>query len=312
MILHNNIKKEIIFAVPGSKTFISDYYKNKKDSFINISITGTSCELNCPHCRTYLLKDMYSVTSSQILESFIADKIKSGKLNGVLISGGFDKNGKLPIKNYLNSIKMIKIRYPSLKIYAHTGFVDYDEARKISEAGMDGILANVISSQHAINCIYNLTDATPEDYYSTLINLKKAQNKIAPHIIVGLDYGKIESEYDAVKRISEIGADCLVFVVLKKLTAGINLVNLKNHFREVKNINEKDILSLITFTRKLLPDIPITFGCAKPLTKNKGQLEIDLINAGIDIMAFPSKEAVDYVISNKIPFKFEESCCANI
>jgi len=35
----NEDQMEIIFKVPGSKVFISDYYKNTKDSFLNISIT---------------------------------------------------------------------------------------------------------------------------------------------------------------------------------------------------------------------------------------------------------------------------------
>ncbi|MCL4385144.1 MAG: radical SAM protein [Cyanobacteria bacterium] len=310
--MNNNIKKEIIFAVPGSKTFISDYYKNTRGSFVNISITGTGCKLNCPHCKTHLLKDMDSVASPEILESFISSKIKSGKLNGVLISGGFDKNGKLPLKNYLNSIKIIKRKYPSLKIYAHVGFVDYAEAKEIKDSNIDGVLANVISSQNAIRSVYNLPHATPEDYYKTLKNLKKAEIRITPHIIIGLDFGKIESEYEAVRQVAKIGAYSLVFVVLKKLTKEIDFIDSGNVPLKKKNIDEKEIVSLISYARNLLPDTPITFGCAKPLTNKRGQLEIDLLNAGIDVIAFPSSESINYVISNKIPFRFEEICCANI
>jgi len=310
--VEKHLKKEIIFAVPGSKTFISDYYKNTLGSFLNISITGEKCELNCPHCKTHLLKGMDFLTSSAMLENFIYGKLKTGKLKGFLISGGFDKNGKLPLRDYLGTLKKIKSNYPYLKIYAHAGFVDFTEAAEIKDSGIDGVLANVISSSNAIKTVYNLPHASPQDYFVTLENLKKAGNKIAPHIIIGLDHGKIESEYDAVRLVSKIGVDSLVFVVLKKLTKEINLADMKTDFLKSKGTYEKEIVTLISFARNLMPDVTITFGCAKPMTNKRGQLEIDLLNVGINVIAFPASESINYVISNKIPFRFEETCCANI
>ncbi|MCE5329233.1 hypothetical protein LLG07_02740 [bacterium] len=319
--MNNNLKKEIIFAVPGSKTFINDHFKNTRESFVNISITGSSCKLNCPHCKTHLLREMDSVTDPDAFEYFISKKMETNKLNGVLISGGFDDNGKLPLKKYLNSIKKIKSMHPALKIYAHVGFIDQDEAKEIKDSRIDCVLTNIISSQNAINSVYNLPYATPEDYYDTLKNLRKNKNRTAPHIIIGLDFGKIESEYEAVKQVAKIGADSLVFVVVKKLTKEINFAD-RNNYTLINNttdensnsriIDENEIVSLISFARNLLPDIPITFGCAKPMVKKRGQLEIDLLNIGIDVIAFPSDESINYAISNKIPFRFKETCCAYI
>jgi len=308
--LNSNLKKEITFAVPGSKVFISDHYRNTKESFINISITGSSCELNCPHCKTHLLKEMTHISDPDAMEYFISGKMESGGLNGILISGGFDNNGKLPLRKYLNSIKKIKNKHHTLKIYAHIGFADFDEAREIRESGIDCVLVNVISSKNVINSVYNLPSAVPEDYYRTLKNLKENENRIAPHIIIGLDFGKIESEYEAVKQVAKIGADSLVFVVVKKLTREINFSDTGGYYSNNNAINANDIVSLISFARNLMPDTPITFGCAKPMINKRGQLEIDLLNVGIDVIAFPSNESINYVILNKIPYRFKETCCA--
>ena len=308
----NEIQREIIFKVPGSKVFISDYYKNTKDSFLNISITGEKCELNCPHCRKHLLKGMDFFPDPNQLENFISGKAKSDNFKGFLISGGFDKEGRLPLNDYLGCIKKIKNKHPYLKVYAHTGFVEVDEAIKIKKSGIDGVLANIISSKNAIETMYNLPGYLPRDYYQTLENLKKAGNKTAPHIIIGLDRGIISSEFEAVRQIAHIGADCLVFVIIKKLSKEINFPEIKNTFHKNKEIDTREIISLVSFAQKLMPQTPISLGCAKPAIKKRGQLEIDLLKNGINIIAFPAEETINYAITENIRYRFEETCCAGI
>jgi hypothetical protein len=55
-------EKNIIFAVPGSKVYISRYYSNHPNSFLNISLTGQHCELLCKHCRALLMKTQAIIT----------------------------------------------------------------------------------------------------------------------------------------------------------------------------------------------------------------------------------------------------------
>ncbi|MHB1345993.1 MAG: radical SAM protein [Candidatus Humimicrobiaceae bacterium] len=308
----NAAKREIIFKVPGSKVFISDYYKNTKDSFLNISITGEKCDLNCPHCKTHLLKEMNFCPGPAQLENLIKEKSVTGRLKGFLISGGFDEKGKLALDDYFECIRKIKNTSPQIKIYAHTGFVDEDEAKKIKESGIDMVLVNIIASMNAIETVYNLRGCCPDDYYRTLASLRKAKNKTAPHIIIGLDHGIIKSEFEAVKQISKIGADCIVFVIIKKLSKEINFFESKNQLQEKAETAFDEIISLISYAQKIMPGIPISLGCAKPSTKIRGQLEIGLLKIGINVIAFPHQETIDYVFSENIPYRFEETCCAGI
>ena len=75
---------------------------------------------------------------------------------------------------------------------------------------------------------------------------------------------------------------------------------------------DDEIIELVKHTRKLSPDIPISFGCAKVAGKDRDLLEIGLIEAGIDSIAFPSEGAVKYAVENKIAHTFIEKCCANL
>ena len=64
----------IIFSVPGSKVYINRHYTNNPNSFINISLTGSKCQLMCSHCKALLLKDMVNINNFTRIDI----KIKSG------------------------------------------------------------------------------------------------------------------------------------------------------------------------------------------------------------------------------------------
>ena len=152
--------REIIFAVPGSKKYINSFYRNSSGSFKNFSITGNACELDCPHCKKKLLDTMNFFDVSRNGLGRIINDYKKNNLKGILISGGFDRNGKLPISGCLEKIKELKKECPGLTILAHIGFTDYREAEKIKDSGIDYVLVNMISGINAIRDIYNLKERT--------------------------------------------------------------------------------------------------------------------------------------------------------
>ncbi|MCL4385786.1 MAG: hypothetical protein M1326_05670 [Cyanobacteria bacterium] len=295
--------KELIFAVPGSKVFISKYYRNIPSSFLNISLTGSSCELQCRHCKGILLKDMIDGRGKNNLNE-ILEKYGQERVKGFLLSGGFDKNGLLHInEDILNDIKSIKTKMGSkIKIYIHAGFVDRVMAIKLKESLADGILVNVISSNKAIKNIYNLKDKSPEDYYYSIGRLKENGLKVSAHFIIGINNGRISEEFKSIEKITGLGVDSIVFVILKKLSKEMDIAGLK--------FKNEELLDLIKYAKKLNPGIPITFGCAKPPGAEVEKLEIEIIKLGIDALAFPSEKSIEFALENNIKFKFVEECCA--
>ena len=337
----SNYKKVLTFAVPGGKVYINDYYTNSPDSFLNISITGQQCLLMCRHCRGELLKGMPEAGNSrelvELVEKYInragntgtschpasgkkpagytlqnegpgqdkdigtAENIK-GSVNGMLISGGFDLQGKLPIKNILAGIEELKSKYPFLTIYIHTGFLDAKEAAALKSSGVDAVLVNLIGSRIAIRKVYTLEDRTYSDYLDTIKVLKDQGLKVSPHIIIGLENGKLSDEFKTVKDALALGVDSLIFVVLKKASKTVGFTSSK--------VPHDDIIRLVKYARGLSGDVLLSFGCAKPPGKNRHLLEIELIKAGIDSMAFPSERTIRFAVENKIAHTFVEKCCA--
>jgi len=302
---YSNKNRMLTFAIPGSKVYISDYYRNTPQSFLNISITGNDCSLQCSHCRGVLLKGMISAGSSKRLIEITKKYLKSGNLKGMLISGGFDRSGKLAFGSIIDGIKEIKAKYPYLTLYIHTGFLDRKEAAALKSSGVDAVLTNLIKSQKAIEEVYNLSDRTYRDYLNylnTIKILKEYGLKVSPHIIIGLENGELSDEFTMVEDVMDLNVDSIVFVILKKASKNISF--------PASKVPPEDIIKLIRHARGLSPDTLLSFGCAKPPEKDRHLLEIGLIKAGIDAIAFPSEKTVKYVIDHKIAHTFLEKCCA--
>lgn len=301
-------EKNIIFAVPGSKVYISRYYSNHPNSFLNISLTGQHCELLCKHCRALLLKEMVDINAyenpsnnNRILK--IIDNFGRSRVNGILLSGGFDKKGRLPFdSNIINEIKAVKkIHSSKIRFYMHLGFISSGQTEALNGSGIDGVFVNVISDKNSIENIYNMPDIKPEDFYENIKLMKKAGLKVSPHLIIGLNEGKITEEYNAIEELSKLQIDSLVFVVVKNLYSG-------HHFTE--SIDIEKISGLFSYAKKMLPGVPMSLGCARPPGKFSEEIEIELLKKSIDIISFPSDSTIRYAEENNFSFKFEELCCA--
>src|SRR5512147_3257141 len=103
-------------------------------NFPAVSLTGRACMLQCEHCRGHHLGGMRDGSRpGSLLE--IASGAKRAGATGMLISGGCDIEGKVPILERAQEIMEVK-RY-GLLLNIHTGLLDDDEADKVSELGAD-------------------------------------------------------------------------------------------------------------------------------------------------------------------------------
>jgi len=312
--LHLVKEKKVIFAVPGSKVYINRYYRNKPNSFLNISLTGQNCELMCRHCKALLLKDMIDINSRQNPESEnlcennriikILERYGSDNVKGLLISGGFDENGKLPLDDrILGEIKQTREKFGrNIRIFLHLGFTSPEVAKTVFRCRIDGVLVNVFSDRRVISEVYNLENCTPEMFYNNVKLLKESGLIVSPHLIIGLSDNSIAGEYKSLKAISKIGVNSVVFAIAKRITK-------HQEFKDLK-IGACDIVNLYQYARELMPDTPIALGCAKPPGEEFEKAEIELLGRGINTIAFPSEKTIDFAIKNDIEYVFTEQCCA--
>jgi uncharacterized radical SAM superfamily protein len=76
-------------------------------NFVAVSLTGRHCDLMCAQCGARYLRHMKPALYPEALYKVALDAAKNG-CTGMLVSGGSDKTGKVPYKDYLNIIKQIK------------------------------------------------------------------------------------------------------------------------------------------------------------------------------------------------------------
>jgi hypothetical protein len=293
---------ELTLSIPGTVSYHDDTLPFQKDRFAAISITGKHCDLRCGHCQGKLLESMIPAEDPETF-SQIADRLRLAGALGVLVSGGADQNGEVPLKKFIPSIKVLKEKDPQFKVIVHTGLIRREIAKELKEAGADQILIDVIGDDETIREVYHLNKRV-QDYEETLWMLKEMGHRLAPHIIIGHHFGEIRGEWRALEMVTRVGVETIVLVVFKTL-----LPIGKNHFR-VPLSEETSRISAIA--RILNPKILIRMGCIRPAHPSKAEMEKGFIDSGANTIAYPLQGTIDYAKEISLKTKFIEMCCSLI
>ncbi len=284
--------KRITFYIPGMF-----YYNGQKGNFPGISITGKNCALRCAHCQGKLLESMIPAKNADELLD-ISKMLYKNKSTGFLLTGGFDKNHTLPLEEFISAIKEVK-RNTGLKITLHCGIVDQGICSLLKDAGVDQVLIDVIGDDGTINNVYK-TEKKVSDIINTIKNFISAGIPVVPHIVVGLDYGRIIGEYKAIDILQEFPIDMIVFVSLMPVPG--------TPMEGMKTPSAEDIARLIIYARMKKPYVSLALGCAR----KRGYTEIDLwaIECGINRIALPADEAVQRAKEYGLSIEWQRTCCS--
>jgi uncharacterized radical SAM superfamily protein len=293
---------ELTLSIPGTVSYHDNTLPFQKDRFAAISVTGSHCDLRCGHCQGKLLESMIPAEDPETFFQ-IADRLRLAGALGVLVSGGADQNGEVPLKKFIPSIKVLKEKDPQFKVIVHTGLIRREIAKELKEAGADQILIDVIGDDETIREVYHLNKRV-QDYEETLWMLKEMGHRLAPHIIIGHHFGEIRGEWRALEMVTRVGVETIVLVVFKTL-----LPIGKNHFR-VPLSEETSRISAIA--RILNPKIPIRMGCIRPAHPSKTEMEKGFIDSGANTIAYPLQGTIDYAKEIGLKTKFIEMCCSLI
>jgi hypothetical protein len=290
----------IYFSVPGAKHYDTCYYKNQPRSFVNISVTGRECACRCDHCQGRLLATMEGVLTPRDMRRLVDRLLEQGG-RGILVSGGADRNGEVPLFPYIEVIKYAK--QMGLKVLVHTGLVRKETAAALKEAGVDQVLLDVIGDETTIRRVYHL-DRTPDDYLASLLCCRQEGLKLAPHVVIGLHYGRVLGEVRALEMIRQAEPETLVLVIL---TPGLGTA-----MAEVAPPPLEEVARVIARARILHPVTPLTLGCARPAGLYKRQVEITAVDCGVNGIAYPDEATVAYALNQGLEIRFSEECCSLI
>jgi len=211
-------------------------------------------------------------------------------------------NGAVPLERFVESIAKVKHQL-GFTVFVHTGLIEPATAEGLKKAGVDSALLDIIGSNAAIKDIFNL-EASVKDYANSLKALHEAGIEFVPHVIVGLDYGKLEGELLALKTVSEFNPSALVIIAFMPIR-GTEMEN-------VKPPRPIDVARVIAAARLMFPNTPLVLGCMRSKDKQRSETEKLAIGAGVDAIAFPTDEAVEFAESQGYKTSFSSFCCSQI
>jgi uncharacterized radical SAM superfamily protein len=287
-----NFGKSITMYLPGM--FSLD---GVKGDYPAISMTGKKCSLLCDHCKGQLLKQMPpAITPEELVEKAVR-YFKKG-CPGILVTGGCDKEGRLPWKEFLPAIKEIK-KTTGLFVSAHSGILDAPTAKGFKDAGVDQALMDVIGDDATYQKICHMEHGVLK-IYDTIRYLADEGIDFIPHIICGLEHGSIKYEEKALETVAEFNPRQLVIISLMPLP--------KTPLWGRTPPTAEEIAEIIVKARFMMPGTILSLGCAR----QRGDIkkEILAIDAGINRMAIPSEEAIEHAKSYGLDIKYQNTCCS--
>ena len=219
-----------------------------------------------------------------------------------MISGGCLPNGAVPLGGFVDSISKIKHQL-GLTVFVHTGVIDLKTAEELKKAEVDAALLDIIGSNETLKEIFNL-DTSVKDYANSLKALHEAGIGFVPHVIVGLHYGKLKGELQALKMVSEFKPSALVIIAFMPIRG--------TEMEKVKPPGPIDIAKVIAAARLMLPGTPLVLGCMRSRDEQRSRTEILAIEAGVDAIAFPTEESVEFAESQGYETSLSSFCCSQI
>ncbi|MEM2148042.1 MAG: radical SAM protein [Candidatus Bathyarchaeia archaeon] len=294
-------QKTLHFYAPSFMYYKTGYFCSSAKDFPTISVTGKGCALNCKHCGGKVLETMYPVKTPEELYNLCA-KLKSEGAVGCLISGGCLSDGSVPLDRFTSAIKRVKTDF-EFAVFAHVGIVNFEKAERLKKADVDAALIDVIGADETIKEIYKL-NVTVKDYDDALKALNQAGLSFIPHVIVGLHYGKLKGEFNALKMIHKYKPSAIVIIAFMPIHG--------TEMAHVKPPTSIDIAKVLASARAMFPETPISLGCMRPKGRHRIETDILAIKAGVDAIAFPAEEAIKFAEASGCKISFSSYCCSQI
>jgi hypothetical protein len=273
-------------------------YENLRGRYPAISVTGTRCELQCEHCKGLLLDPMIQVTEPNDLMQKALYLQKRG-VHGILLSGGSDRQGRLPWAKYVDAIREIT-EATGLYLSAHVGFPDLETCRQLKKSGLRQALLDVMGDEETATRVYHLNGL--QTVKDALESVSQSGLQLAPHIVAGLHYGRMKGEDHALRILSRHNPAVLVVVVLTGLK-GTPMAGMEPP-------SPLEVARLIARARLLMPRVPISLGCERPRNKQGTELEKLALRAGITRMAVWSEEVLEEASRLGLRPRFQATCCS--
>ena len=266
-----------------------------------VSVTGAGCALNCKHCGKSILRAMAPTPTPEALLTEAKTAAAKGS-PGLLVSGGSLSDGSVPLEPFFASMKAIREEL-GLPVLVHTGLVHPATAKGLAWAGVDCVMLDIIGHADTIREVCHLSAAV-EDYALSLSLLVDASLPTVPHVIMGLHFGQILGELDALDIIARYPVTSVVMVGFRPIPG--------TAMAHVPPLAPESMGELFREVRARFPHTPVLLGCERPLGPHRERTDVLALDAGLDGIAFPSEEAIKFCQERNMTVHVSRTCCSMI
>jgi lipoyl synthase len=296
-----HFSNDITFHAPGLRRYkTAEYTSQDHRRFVSISLTGAQCALACDHCNMSILKSMASQPKLGGSLFEMCSELACQGAAGVLISGGSDKKGRVPLLKHIPDLIRVR-RELGMTIRVHPGIPDEETVAGLAQVGIDGAMMDIIGDNDTIRDVYHLAGTTTEHYERALALLDRYNVPSIPHIILGLHYGQMRGEQTALEIIARHNHQAVVLVILMPLS-GTSMVHITPPPVE-------EIMRFFAHTRVTLPESAVLLGCARPAGKSKLLTDRAAVDAGLNGIAYPAEGIITYARQRGLQPKLINACC---
>ncbi len=253
--------------------------------FVSISITGSWCGLGCSFCGGKYLSSMDSAESVGKLRDLMHYYYRTGT-RGFLISGGFTKEGYLPVTGQILDFLEEFRRGRDVFLSAHLGLAPRDLTDRALGV-FDMVDYEVPPSNEYVRFGRGL-NASLEDYLEMLeyVSSEYGEDRIAPHVVLGSPLASGQQELEVVSRIGLIHRRILTLL----LYVGGEV------------LEEPRVLSAARLSRRLFSEVSL--GCMRPRSRTAA-LVGELVDRGyLDRVTNPGNDIV-----KKFNMRVIRACC---
>jgi uncharacterized radical SAM superfamily protein len=191
----------------------------------------------------------------------------------------------------------------NLSVLVHTGLVHPSTAKGLAWAGVDCVMLDIIGHVDTIREVCHLSAAV-EHYDRSLRLLTDASLPLAPHVIMGLHFGQILGERNALDIIARYPVMAVVMVGFRPIPG--------TAMARVPPLSPESMGELFREARERFPCTPVLLGCERPLGPHREQTDLLALEAGLDGIAFPSEAAVTFCRERNRTFHASRTCCSMI
>ncbi|MGR8919707.1 MAG: radical SAM protein, partial [Gammaproteobacteria bacterium] len=289
------------FSTPTFKSYGSSELSGcSKMSFPAFSVTGGACALDCDHCRAKILEPMIPAFSPEELDRKVRELVDRQDLQGFLLSGGSNRRNEIRYERFYPVVERLKRDFPHLRVAIHSALIDRPRARTMADAGVDTAMLDIIGAEDTVREVYHL-DRPVADFEASLAALTETTMEVVPHIVIGLHYGRVLGEANALDIVARYPVHALVLVVIMPFYAEPGTF---------ETPSPHAVGEIFLAARDCLGDREVLLGCARPAGMHKRVTDAYAVMAGLDGIAFPADGVVAAAGVVGRPTTQEHACCS--